>query len=96
MTEPSSAPSSSANLSTRSVAAPPEFARIKRLPPYVFNITGELKMAARRAGEDIIDMSMGNPDGPTPPHIVAKMVEQCEAEHRAIRACNEKGFCSSS
>ena len=40
-----------------------EFSRIKRLPPYVFNITAELKMAARRRGEDIIDMSMGNPDG---------------------------------
>src|SRR5262252_8901843 len=52
-----------------------EFARIKRLPPYVFNITNELKMAARRAGEDIIDMSMGNPDGPTPRHIVDKLVE---------------------
>jgi hypothetical protein len=38
------------------------FPRIERLPPYVFNITGELKMAARRRGEDIIDMSMGNPD----------------------------------
>ena len=52
-----------------------EFPRIKRLPPYVFNITGELKMAARRRGEDIIDMSMGNPDGPTPRHIVDKLVE---------------------
>ncbi|TMH39138.1 MAG: alanine transaminase [Betaproteobacteria bacterium] len=52
-----------------------EFSRIKRLPPYVFNITNELKMAARRHGEDIIDLSMGNPDGPTPPHIVAKLVE---------------------
>ncbi|MGB8433919.1 MAG: alanine transaminase, partial [Burkholderiales bacterium] len=52
-----------------------EFARIKRLPQYVFNITGELKMAARRRGEDIIDMSMGNPDGPTPPHIVEKLIE---------------------
>ncbi|HZS69646.1 MAG TPA: alanine transaminase [Burkholderiales bacterium] len=52
-----------------------EFSRIKRLPPYVFNITNELKMAARRRGEDIIDLSMGNPDGPTPPHIVAKLVE---------------------
>lgn len=51
------------------------FPRIQRLPPYVFNITGELKMAARRRGEDIIDMSMGNPDGPTPEHIVKKMVE---------------------
>ncbi|WP_269497477.1 alanine transaminase [Castellaniella sp. S9] len=51
------------------------FSRIERLPPYVFNITGELKMAARRRGEDIIDMSMGNPDGPTPQHIVDKLVE---------------------
>jgi len=51
------------------------FPRIARLPPYVFNITAELKMAARRRGEDIIDMSMGNPDGPTPRHIVDKLVE---------------------
>jgi alanine-synthesizing transaminase len=51
------------------------FARIDRLPPYVFNITAELRMEARRRGEDIIDMSMGNPDGATPPHIVAKLVE---------------------
>jgi alanine-synthesizing transaminase len=52
-----------------------EFSRINRLPPYVFNITNELKMAARRRGEDIIDLSMGNPDGPTPQHIVDKLVE---------------------
>ncbi|WP_085315792.1 alanine transaminase [Derxia lacustris] len=52
-----------------------DFPRIKRLPPYVFNITAELKMAARRRGEDIIDMSMGNPDGSTPQHIVDKLVE---------------------
>lgn len=57
-----------------------EFPRIKRLPPYVFNITGELKMAARRRGEDIIDMSMGNPDGPTPAHIVDKLVEVASRE----------------
>ena len=49
------------------------FTRIDRLPPYVFNITAELKMAARRRGEDIIDFSMGNPDGATPPHIVEKL-----------------------
>jgi alanine-synthesizing transaminase len=55
-----------------------DFPRIKRLPPYVFNITGELKMAARRAGDDIIDMSMGNPDGPTPKHIVEKLVESVQ------------------
>ena len=51
------------------------FARIDRLPPYVFNVTAELKLAARRCGEDIIDMSMGNPDGATPAHIVAKLMD---------------------
>jgi alanine-synthesizing transaminase len=52
-----------------------EFSRIKRLPPYVFNVTGELKMSARRRGEDIVDLSMGNPDQPTPQHIVDKLIE---------------------
>lgn len=52
-----------------------EFHRIKRLPPYVFNIVTELKMEARRRGEDIIDLGMGNPDQPTPRHIVDKLVE---------------------
>src|SRR6188474_3036036 len=52
-----------------------EFERIRRLPPYVFNITNELKMAARRRGDDIVDLSMGNPDGPTPKHIVDKLIE---------------------
>lgn len=58
-----------------------DFPRIKRLPPYVFNITGELKMAARRRGEDIIDMSMGNPDQPTPRHITDKLVEAAQREN---------------
>jgi alanine-synthesizing transaminase len=57
------------------MSAERDFSRIRRLPPYVFNITAELKMAARRRGEDIIDMSMGNPDSPTPQHIVDKLVE---------------------
>jgi alanine-synthesizing transaminase len=52
-----------------------EFSRIQRLPPYVFNITGEMKVSARRRGEDIIDFGMGNPDGATPKHIVDKMIE---------------------
>ncbi len=56
------------------------FSRIDRLPPYVFNITAELKMAARRRGEDIIDFSMGNPDGPTPPHIVEKLCQVAQRE----------------
>ncbi|CAK9885553.1 MAG: Glutamate-pyruvate aminotransferase AlaC [Candidatus Erwinia impunctatus] len=56
------------------------FSRIERLPPYVFNITAELKMAARRRGEDIIDFSMGNPDGATPPHIVEKLCSVAQRE----------------
>lgn len=52
-----------------------EFQRIKRLPPYVFNIVNELKAKARAAGEDIIDFGMGNPDQPTPRHIVDKLIE---------------------
>ena len=55
-----------------------EFTRIKRLPPYVFNITGEMKVAARRRGEDIIDFGMGNPDGATPRHILDKMIEAAQ------------------
>src|SRR6059036_2432009 len=57
-----------------------EFSRIKRLPAYVFNITNELKMAARRRGDDIIDLSMGNPDGPTPRHIVDKLIEAAQRQ----------------
>lgn len=52
-----------------------EFARIKRLPPYVFSIVTNMKIEARHNGEDIIDLGMGNPDMPTPKHIVDKMVE---------------------
>ncbi len=52
-----------------------EFYRIKRLPPYVFSEVNSLKASARAAGRDVIDLGMGNPDGPTPPHIVAKLVE---------------------
>jgi alanine-synthesizing transaminase len=61
-----------------------DFPRIKRLPPYVFNAIGELCLKARRAGEDIIDFGMGNPDEPTPPHIVAKLIEAASkgANHR--------------
>lgn len=55
-----------------------EFHRIKRLPPYVFNIVNELKAAARTRGEDIIDFGMGNPDQPTPQHIVDKLVEAAQ------------------
>ncbi len=56
-----------------------EFLRIKRLPPYVFAIVNDLKAGARARGEDIIDFGMGNPDQPTPQHIVDKL---CEAAQR--------------
>src|ERR1700740_1867790 len=55
-------------------------APVKRGPPYVFSTPNELKMAARRAGEDIIDLAMGNPDGPTPRHVVDKLVEVAQRE----------------
>ncbi|MDH3353773.1 MAG: alanine transaminase [Chromatiales bacterium] len=55
-----------------------DFPRIKRLPPYVFNIVNELKAKARAAGEDIIDFGMGNPDQPTPDHIVDKLCETAQ------------------
>ena len=55
-----------------------DFPRIKRLPPYVFNIVNELKAAARARGEDIIDFGMGNPDQPTPKHIVDKLLEAAQ------------------
>ncbi len=58
-----------------------EFYRIKRLPPYVFSIVNDLKIKARRAGEDIIDFGMGNPDQPTPPHVVEKLVEAARKPH---------------
>ena len=61
-----------------------EFSRIKRLPRYVLGIVNELKYEARRRGEDIIDFGLGNPDMPTPKHIVDKLIEaaQKESNHR--------------
>ena len=56
------------------------FPRIERLPPYVFNVIGEMRQKARVAGEDVIDFSMGNPDQPTPDHIVKKLVETANRE----------------
>ncbi len=57
-----------------------EFHRISRLPPYVFNIVNELKAKARADGEDVIDFGMGNPDQPTPKHILDKMVEVAQRD----------------
>ncbi|WP_408022290.1 alanine transaminase [Spiribacter onubensis] len=65
-------------LSARGTALNEEFQRIKRLPPYVFNIVNELKAQARARGEDIVDFGMGNPDLPTPRHIVDKLVEAAQ------------------
>jgi alanine-synthesizing transaminase len=58
-----------------------QFPRVKRLPPYVFAVVNELKMKMRHQGVDIVDMGMGNPDLPTPQHIVDKM---CEAAQKAV------------
>jgi len=55
-----------------------EFYRIKKLPPYVFEEVNALKAALRGAGRDIIDLGMGNPDMPTPPHIVEKLIETAQ------------------
>jgi len=55
-----------------------DFRRIDRLPPYVFNVVNDLKAAARRNGEDIIDLGMGNPDLATPSHIVDKLTEAAQ------------------
>lgn len=57
-----------------------EFERINRLPPYVFNIVNDLKQKARALGEDIIDFGMGNPDQPTPKHIVDKLIQSAQRE----------------
>ncbi|MEA2433069.1 MAG: alanine-synthesizing transaminase [Actinomycetota bacterium] len=55
-----------------------EFRRIERFPPYVFSIVNDLKAQARRDGEDIIDLGMGNPDIPTPDAVVDKLKEAAE------------------
>src|ERR1700755_2064343 len=68
-----------------------EFHRIRRLPPYVFAEVNTAKARARGAGEDIIDLGMGNPDSPTPPHIVAKLVEAVQ-DPRTHRYSVSKGI----
>jgi alanine-synthesizing transaminase len=68
-----------------------EFRRLQRLPAYVFNITTELKAAARKRGEDIIDFGMGNPDGATPKHIVDKLIEASQ-KTRTHRYSLSKGI----
>jgi len=68
-----------------------EFHRIRRLPPYVFAEVNNAKAKARAAAEDIIDLGMGNPDSPTPPHIVAKLVETVQ-DPRSHRYSTSKGI----
>lgn len=68
-----------------------DFHRIKRLPPYVFDEVNKMKAAARAAGEDIIDLGMGNPDSPTPKHIVDKLVEAAQ-DPRAHRYSTSRGI----
>ena len=58
-----------------------KFARLDRLPPYVFATVNQIKMEARHAGKDIIDLGMGNPDLPAPEHIVEKLVEASRKPH---------------
>lgn len=58
-----------------------EFYRVRRLPPYVFEQVNRLKASARAAGADIVDLGMGNPDLPTPPHIVEKLAETARREN---------------
>lgn len=70
---------------------PDEFHRIRRLPPYVFAEVNAAKAKARGAGEDIIDLGMGNPDSPTPPHIVAKLIEAVQ-DPRTHRYSVSKGI----
>ncbi|MBY0338989.1 MAG: LL-diaminopimelate aminotransferase [Acetobacteraceae bacterium] len=70
---------------------PEEFHRIRRLPPYVFAEVNAAKAKARAAAEDVVDLGMGNPDTPTPPHIVAKLVEAVQ-DPRTHRYSVSKGI----
>ncbi len=68
-----------------------DFHRIRRLPPYVFAEVNAAKAKARAAAEDIVDLGMGNPDSPTPPHIVAKLIEAVQ-DPRTHRYSQSKGI----
>ncbi len=69
-----------------------EFYRIKRLPPYVFAEVNKMKAAARARGEDIIDLGMGNPDTPPPPHVIEKLVESVKSPSRVHGYSMSKGI----
>ena len=72
-----------------------EFHRIRRLPPYVFAEVNTAKARARAAGEDIIDLGMGNPDSATPPHIVAKLEYLHNQEYGGVPSFRDDIFTSS-
>ena len=71
----------------------PEFPRIRRLPPYVFEEVNRIKARLRGQGTDIIDFGMGNPDMPTPKHIVDKLVETARDPKAACRRCAWASAC---
>src|ERR1700760_1820431 len=75
----------------RSLAMNTDFYRIKRLPPYIFEEVNILKAQARARGEDIIDFSMGNPDMPTPQHIIDKLIETAK-DPRSNRYSASRGI----
>ena len=68
-----------------------EFYRLKRLPPYLFAEVNGMKALARTAGEDIVDLGMGNPDSPTPRHIVDKLIEAVQ-NPRTHRYSSSRGI----
>src|SRR5579859_6124383 len=68
-----------------------EFYRIRRLPPYVFEVVNRAKATARNAGEDIIDLGMGNPDLPAPPHVIEKLKDTV-GKMRTDRYSQSKGI----
>lgn len=79
------------NLSFGTMSMSEEFHRIKRLPPYVFEVVNKLKAKARAQGKDIIDFGMGNPDMPTPPHIVQKLIETVQ-DPKSHRYSSSRGI----
>ena len=68
-----------------------KFNRVERLPKYVFAQVNDIKMAERRAGKDVIDFSMGNPDGDTPEHIREKLVESAKKQ-KHMDILHQKAF----
>ncbi|MCK5327484.1 MAG: aminotransferase, partial [Candidatus Latescibacteria bacterium] len=66
--------------------------RLSLLPPYVFGKLNDLKLRMRHEGADIIDLGMGNPDSPTPKHIVDKLVEVVTGDPKSHRYTQARGI----